>query len=707
MRRLLIASSLPLLGFSLASAPTLTAQQNPLPGVLDKIQKKIDCTVGGKNCPDQGKRPDPKAPAPEARSADSLDATVTERRIAPMTRSDYMPAAGAGAITRPSDVLRIGLPPWAVVSDDWEHAAGIAPKPTGVAVVVDGREGPVFETIVGSVPVDYDGWPPEAVLKFAKGQPVADDIRLRRGVAVFSQNGRRVAYVGKRGGQSIAVIDGKEGQPFTSIDPVRPERAQLFTPGRRVSATGGKSILFSLDGTHVAYAGSNGVGASQRSQVVLDGTAGPEYVSIVDMLFAGQRHVYLASTIDRKYVAVIDGKPMPGAPFDSVNALIGSDDGHFVFYGIRGMTWTVVLDGVEVQAHVRPQEDAQSIVLSPKRGRVAYTAVQGNAPNAPVHLYVDGKLARTAHGFKYLTFSPDGTRFAGTVFQIDGMGGNGSAPRGGRGNPPPGPGRQFAFVDDWNSPDYTNPIAPRLGIAPVGAATLGQSAPLFYFSPDSKHVAFIAQKSYGFEVVVVDGKESAAYSQEIREFQFSPNGRRYAFRVRQDPGELLVVDGKEEPFDGITYASLTFSPDGNRIAYQSGKGVKSIDVIDGVAQADPPSLGFGWRLFRNVPAIGFAFSPNGQRLIRVQSQNPPGFAVDGFRFQTGLARMPTFSADGRHFAFFVESNYKWVLVVDGKSRPIDGDVYEVPGSMRFQSDGTLRFLTMKDDWLRAMTVAFR
>ena len=49
-------------------------------------------------------------------------------------------------------------------------------------------------------------------------------------------------------------------------------------------------------------------------------------------------------------------------------------------------------------------------------------------------LFVDGKVLRTANGFNFLTFSPDGNRLGGAVFQTNSDGTH----------------RRYAFVDEWN-----------------------------------------------------------------------------------------------------------------------------------------------------------------------------------------------------------------------------------------------------------------
>ncbi len=623
--------------FAVSVAVPSAAQFDPFKKIREKgeaIQKKIDCAVGDKACADKNK-PGGKDIAPAA----TLDAKVSVTVLAPMPVNTLIPS---------------------VISDDFAHGAGVAMQGSRMVVMVDGVEGPPFDAIVTS----------------------------GSGAAVFSPDGKRVAYIGRRNGQQIAVIDGKEGPPFTGI-------------GARMNLSGGSkpAFLFSKDGARVAYVATMPSasqpatpltrGPSISARVVLDGVLGPEYDSIGDMLFARQQLVYAGYTKEHKWAAVIDGKPMPGTPFDSINFLTASDDGHFAFVGMRGNSWTVVLDGVEGKTHQRPAEqfDGRTIVLSPVKGRVAYLAVsaQPNSHIPAVNLYLDGKVLRTATGFDGLTFSPDGTRLAGAVIQTN----------------PDTTSRRYFFVDDWNSLDY-------------GGAVMA-ATPTLYFSPDSKHFAFIAGNGMS-SFAVVDGKESSGYA-EIKNFQFSKDGRRHAFEARypntSGGGSVVVVDGKEGPkLRSLTANSLTFSPDGSRVAYTGNLTVtEEVAVVDGTSQKAPAGK-FMPRVPKAAGAVPsyFVFSPDGRRLAHVEQlldgSGQSVVVLDGTKQTPGhLFTMPVFLSDGRHFAYATWFNQKWLLSLDGKSLPIDGDLYEAPGSLTFQDDGSVRLLAVKDNMLCKLVIA--
>src|SRR5262245_28759453 len=76
------------------------------------------------------------------------------------------------------------------VSDDGEHLAIVAPKGSRQVVVLDGVEGPVFDDIPTQVPGAYS-------------------LNVQ-----WSPTGGHSGYVGRRGGDYIVVIDGKEAGPL-------------------------------------------------------------------------------------------------------------------------------------------------------------------------------------------------------------------------------------------------------------------------------------------------------------------------------------------------------------------------------------------------------------------------------------------------------------------------------------------------------------
>ena len=189
------------------------------------------------------------------------------------------------------------------------------------------------------------------------------------------------------------------------------------------------------------------------------------------------------------------------------------------------------------------------------------------------------------------------------------------------------------MVDGWTSQGY--------GDVPSLAAG-AQAGMNLQFSPDSKRFGFLATNGLS-SFVVVDGQESAGYG-TIRNFQFSSDSKRYGFEAFAGHGQgwLAVMDGKPGP--------------------------KLHD------------------LWRDIAKRYFVFSRDGKHLAYVNGHHGSGqgvVMVDGRPQVLGnLFTQPTFSSDGKRFAHFVWVDQKWLLVIDGSSAPIDGDLSEDYGSAR-------------------------
>ncbi len=118
-----------------------------------------------------------------------------------------------------------GRGPLAYMSEDGDHLAIVAAKGSRQVVLLDGVEGPGFDEI----PLNF-GW---------------SSFRNSAASMVFSPTGGRSAYVGRRAGDFIAVVDGKEA-------------VTLSTPATQQAMAGtdpaGWTFLFNRDGSRLAYA---------------------------------------------------------------------------------------------------------------------------------------------------------------------------------------------------------------------------------------------------------------------------------------------------------------------------------------------------------------------------------------------------------------------------------------------------------------------
>ena len=128
----------------------------------------------------------------------------------------------------------------------------------------------------------------------------------------------------------------------------------------------------------------------------------------------------------------------------------------------------------------------------------------------------------------------------------------------------PRPGQAVVAVDGKAGPRFEW-IVP--GDPPGSAAPWrdGQQRGLTT-SPDGKRVAYAGVRG-GKYFVVIDGIERGPYG-DVSRLTFSPDSRRFAFLMRDDPDgkQTPVVDGVPLPdLAGEAY-NLCFSPDGTRFA---------------------------------------------------------------------------------------------------------------------------------------------
>jgi len=193
--------------------------------------------------------------------------------------------------------------------------------------------------------------------------------------AVFSPEGKRLAYMAQKEGKWSVVLDGQAQQPFDAL------------------AEG--SLLFSPDGKHLAYAARTG----RKWSVVVDGTAPKNlYDSIGQMLFSpqGGRLAYVAQTEGRERVVMVSLTPSDPKSKQGSSPPEHKED----------RLWDAVGDG--------------SLVFSPNGRRFGYIARSGGARFA----VVDGRRKTRYDMVGYLTFTPDSRLFvyaateAGKTFTV-------------------------------------------------------------------------------------------------------------------------------------------------------------------------------------------------------------------------------------------------------------------------------------------------
>lgn len=541
-----------------------------------------------------------------------------------------------------------------IMSEDGNHLAIVAPKGSREIVLLDGVEGPVFDEI------------PANSVWGAYGYGA-------NGSIAWSPTGGRSAYVGRRAGDYIAVVDGKEA-------------VTLGTPAT-MQAMGNTNVsawrfCFNRAGTHLAYAA---LAAPGSWVMVLDGVKSPAWhgIDFSQTVLTGNRFYYVAQpATDLKWHLVVDGKI--GAAYDTIaNLKVTPDGAHYAFIANRfsaapgaagGRFQLVVVDGVEG----RTERDVSDLEQAPD-GRVSYMAMrpQTTPGGNPPHL-IAGALDAS-----WTTVFGLPIRVGGIVPQYHVAWS--------------GDGQRFAYVQQ-NTP---NPgVTVMVNGKPMGPTY--NSAHGLLWSPDGSRLAYTGTSPSG-TFAVIDGEESAGYNW-IRDFRWSPDGKRYSFIAGNATGTWMILDGKEQPKAlGFPEGVLRWSPDGKHLAYSAQTTVAAYQpVVDG--QVKPNYLGnFATHGQFNPPLDipVFVWSPDGTHLAYAgtRTDNTVRAAwVDGVPQQGPIASYyhPAWSPDSKHFATVTSDVRGWAILIDGKISQGYEDIIELNGASSAFTDGhTFRFYGIK------------
>jgi Tol biopolymer transport system component len=339
---------------------------------------------------------------------------------------------------------------------------------------------------------------------------------------VFSNDGKRHAYLARKAGRLVTVVDGV---------------SQAEAGGDMVPWL--QPPVFSADGSSVGYLEHSRLRKKMRA--VVNGKPGEFFdgVALQGPWFSpdGRRFAYAANdrSTGGSWFHVIDGQR--GKAFDTlgVSFAFSPDGKRFAYAASRARQWILVADG-EPEVPIEGIVD-HSLAFSPdsrrlayavaKPDRRAYLVVDGQA--GPVHDGIGGSLppgvaanrtsAQTGYGLGYASsvlFSPDSRRIAYLAhfghrkrvyvdgkaedvemeFLVSGMVFSDDSKRlayGGRGFNESFIEKFFLVADGKKGADYD---------------ALGY----FGFSHDGKHIAFTAKKGNKM-VIVVDGQERAEYSE--------------------------------------------------------------------------------------------------------------------------------------------------------------------------------------------------
>jgi 4-hydroxybenzoate polyprenyltransferase len=437
------------------------------------------------------------------------------------------------------------------------------------------------ECLLSSVPPGTD-WYREMLLPTTATRQASFDIQ-------FSPDGRRVAYPVKSGNRPYAdgwILDGEgkrrlpgvcdfqfspNGRRYwytvdklTSRVTVGMQKGTFGFPWYRRELSSGSDLVvdqrhvsrhlfcnhavFSPDSSRVAYVGGGKWLDGPRERVII--VDGKEYGVDVPSTSHGHYPIYLSPvgrraayfTTDKgRIYLVVDGvrrEETSGNETDLVSGFAFSPDGRSCSYSYAEASKHYVMVNGTRQG---PYEDVvRDIIYSRDGCTVAYPAMADGALFA-VRNGVKNEIAVEDVPRGPFFFSPDATRMAYMTSDID-----------------------ATYVAADGKPADRMRFDTSVYIGPIA------------FSSDSRRMAYVVC-DYTMMQVVVDGQKGEAfdYSESVQiQIRFSPDSRHVAYvAYRKGRGYFVVVNGAVgEVQDWIATDTLVFSPDSRKLAYGARKG---------------------------------------------------------------------------------------------------------------------------------------
>lgn len=275
------------------------------------------------------------------------------------------------------------------------------------AVVVNGRVGPAYDG-VAQLGFSDDG---RHIAYLARRGPLAFpvidgvehpgtfDAVADLVLAGRSDGTRRVGFLGRRGDHWHAVVDGVEGAAWDSIEGIRfsPDGARIAYVGRRnrlrivvLDGVAGEaferidagSLAFSADGVHLVYR----IRRNGRAAVVRDGVEGPLFDEVDAPVMTGVRWGYIGHRDHRSFV-VLDGKAQLDCDWAGDLVLRGD---HFAYLAEQRSQQRLVHDG---RAHQIDIPVAGTVVLSNDGTHAA--CLTATTSRRLLRVIVDGMPSRT------------------------------------------------------------------------------------------------------------------------------------------------------------------------------------------------------------------------------------------------------------------------------------------------------------------------
>ena len=361
--------------------------------------------------------------------------------------------------------------------------------------------------------------------------------------AVWSEDGRHLAYVSREPDGEFVVLDGARGACFERIE------------------TG--SLVLSPDATTVGYVAERGA----EMHAVIGGHVGPACAAIKEsgIVFSSdsRRHAYVVVEGDVEY-AMVDGDPKD--LYERVTEPVFHPDGTEVAYVGR-------LDGRDhlvVDDQVRSVHDTivtGSVVYS-ATGILAYAALHGGR----AFVVVDGNRSRSHDAVGGPVFSPDGRRLAYVATEgeqqfliVDGKAdaGHDQIVDG-----------SFVFSPDSRHHAY---VATSMGY-PSSQYVVRDGQPMrrcvaaggsgLVYSPDSRSLAYVAVDERAMPFVVVDDQRGPGFRRIYGPPAFSDDSAHVFFVAGSKRERYLLIDAAEaQPLPRDTRGRPVVSPNRRAFAY--------------------------------------------------------------------------------------------------------------------------------------------